>query len=62
MEAPISAYVVTIRTNDGVTYETELTSCDGSSPTIVNAGKCTVPVVLLQASPFSLPWGASVFA
>jgi len=60
--SPISAYIVTIRTNDGLTYATELTACDGSSSAIVNAGKCTIPVATLQASPFNLPWGASVFA
>lgn len=29
---------------------------------IVSSTTCTVPISLLKATPFSLPWGTSVFA
>ena len=57
--SPISGYTIYFVQNDGVTYSTELTHCDMASST---ATTCTVPVSVLRAAPFSLNWGASVFA
>lgn len=51
-----------IRQVDGVTYSTELTSCDGSSITVLTAETCTIPTSTLLAAPFNLPWGSSIFA
>jgi len=42
-----------------MTYSTELTHCDASLST---ATTCTIPVGVLRASPFNLPWGSSVYA
>jgi len=53
---PISAYTVAIRQNDGTTYTIESASC------AVSATSCTVPISVLQAAPYNLPWGASVWA
>jgi len=52
----ITAYTVKIRQVDGSTYTTESANCNVSTTT------CTVPIAVLQASPYSLPWGASVHA
>jgi hypothetical protein len=37
-------------------------NCDGTSSTIVAANSCSVPVSSLITSPFSLPFGSSVYA
>lgn len=60
--SPITAYTISIRQSDGLTYDTELTSCDGTDPVIVSGTTCSVPIPALQAAPFSLPWGSSIYA
>ena len=57
----ITSYRITIRQND-LTYTTELASCNGSSQSVIAALSCTLPISTLQASPFNLLWGASVYA
>jgi hypothetical protein len=59
---PISSYTIYIRESDEVTYSTELTSCDGSDPTIFANQYCIISSDTLQESPFNLPWGANVYA
>lgn len=58
----ITAYTVTIRQSDGVTYTADNTNCNGATPSIVSARSCTIPVATLTAAPFNLPWGASIYA
>jgi hypothetical protein len=58
----ITSYSIMIRKSDGVTYASEITNCNGSNASIVTANSCTIPMQYLQASPFNLAWGASVFA
>ena len=60
--SPITSYTITIRQIDGVTYTTELGNCNGSSPSVVSALSCTIPIATLTSSPFNLPWGSSVYA
>ena len=60
--SPITAYSITIRQSDGLTYSAELASCNGSSAGIISATSCTIPISTIQASPFNLPWGASIYA
>ena len=60
--SPITSYTIGIRKSDLSTYTKELTRCDGSSPFIVGAASFTIPISVLQAPPFNLPWGASIFA
>lgn len=50
--SPITGYIITFLQSDGVNYETELTSCDGSNPTIVTDKSCSVPIATLRASSF----------
>jgi hypothetical protein len=52
----ITTYTVAIRQSDGTTYTTESANCNVSSTS------CTVPISVLQASPYNLAWGASVYA
>ena len=52
----ITAYVVAIRQSDGTTFTTEFVYCNVSTTT------CTVPISVLQASPYSHAWGDSVYA
>ena len=52
----ITSYTVKIRQSDGTTYTTESANCN------VSTTSCTVPISVLQASPYNLPWGSSVWA
>ena len=52
----ITAYTVAIRQSDGSTFTTESANCNVSTTT------CTVPISVLQASPYNLAWGASIYA
>ncbi len=45
-----------IRESDCITFESEFVNCDVSTTT------CTVPISVLQAPPYNLAWGASIFA
>lgn len=60
--SPITAYIIYIRHADEVTYSTELTACDGSESNIVSGTSCSIPISTLQADPFNLPWGSSIYA
>jgi hypothetical protein len=37
-------------------------NCLGSSSTILNALTCSIPILTLRTTPYSLPWGTSVYA
>jgi Fibronectin type III domain len=50
---------VTIRQSDGTTYTADATNCNMASSTSTS---CAIPVATLRASPYSLAWGASVYA
>ncbi len=56
----ITSYTILFRTSDYGVYKEEKTNCDGSNPIIRNANSCTIPVSILKAAPFSLPWGADI--
>lgn len=58
----ITSYIVEIRAADGSSFFEDTVSCDGSDPTIKANLACLVPIATLQASPFDLPWGSSVYA
>jgi len=60
--SPITSYTVKVRHKDSTTFSTELTNCDGSNAGIVSATSCTIPIEVLLAAPFNLPWGSSIFA
>jgi len=52
----INSYAVKIRQSDGTTYTTESAHCN------VFTTSCTVPVSVLQASPYNLAWGSGIWA
>ena len=52
----ITAYKVAIRQSDGSTFTTESAYCN------VLTTSCTVPISVLQAAPYNLAWGASIYA
>lgn len=59
----ILGYRIYIRESDESTYSLELDDCDGSSSqTIIDSQQCTVKVSTLRDAPFSLPWGAGIYA
>ncbi len=60
--SPLTSYTVLIRNADAINYSAELTSCDGSNPTILNSATCNIPIATLQQPPFNLPWGSSIYA
>ncbi len=45
-----------IRQSDDTNFTTESVSCNGASTF------CTVPISVLQAAPYTLDWGASIYA
>lgn len=56
----ITNYIIKILSGDLITYQLELTHCDGTQASIVAATFCSVPVTILNASPINLAWGSSV--
>lgn len=60
--SPITAYRIMIQHHDGTTYSEQLTSCNGSGSSIVSSTQCSIPSALLNASPFNIVWGNSVWA
>ncbi len=57
---PISSYTILLRAVDGTTWLENEFDCDGSSPAIVAALSCTIPMLTLQAPPFNLVLGSSI--
>jgi hypothetical protein len=53
--------VISIRGGNGFSYFTTA-DCDGSNALIRAAQKCLVPFTTLRTQPFSLQWGAEVYA
>jgi hypothetical protein len=60
--SPIFAYKILTRESDGETFTEDLVNCNGSEQTIVDGDSCTVPISALKADPYSLIWGASIYA
>lgn len=58
----INSYIILVRHSDGTTFSPETVNCDGSNSGIVSAKACSIPITVLRAAPFSLDWGASVYA
>ena len=58
----MTAYTITIRQNDLITYSDTLPTCDGKQSDIIVALTCSVPIATLMASPYNLPWGSSIHA
>lgn len=57
----ITSYTIKIKQKDGTLTE-NIANCDGSDYTIKTAMSCTVPISVLQASPYLLDWGDSISA
>ena len=57
----VSSYTIYFRHSDGTSFSEETTNCNGTSSTIVSARTCTVPLSVLEASPFSLSSGDTVY-
>ena len=45
--SPLTAYLITIRQGDGLTYSPELATCNGSNAGIISARTCTIPITTL---------------
>lgn len=60
--SPVFAFTVLIRQSDTDTYSEQTVNCDGSVSAIVTAAQCSVPIDSLKQEPYSLDWGASVYA
>lgn len=60
--SPILGYLVYIRQSDLTTFSIDYANCDGSASAILAAATCLVPISVLRAGAFKLPWGASVHA
>jgi hypothetical protein len=58
----ITAYQILIQQSDMTTFTESVLYCDGTKLTVVNTRICTIPLNVLIAQPFNLPWGASVWA
>ncbi len=53
--SPITSYTVAIKNSIG-SFSTESVNCD------VATTSCTIPISVLQAAPYNLAWGASIYA
>ena len=51
-----------MRGGDGITYFVNLADCNGANALIRAAQSCLVPFASLRTTPFSLQWGAEVYA
>ena len=58
----ITDFVIVVRQQDGTTYTTELSNCDGSNTSIVTDTECEIPISILKDAPFSLVWGGSIWS
>lgn len=59
--SPITSYRITIKQRDG-TFTEDLTHCDGQNSFIVTFKSCTIPLLILQTSPYNLQLGDSIIA
>lgn len=59
--SPITSYKVFIRQNNLI-YSEELVNCNGSLADVMVPTQCSVPISVLTASPFSLPYGSNIYA
>ena len=59
--APITSYRIRLRQKDGV-FSEELTYCDGLTAQLVTETQCTIPILTLEASPYLLELGDSIYA
>jgi len=60
--AAVTGYIITIRGSDLATYTADMTNCNGTSASIVSTLNCTIPVSVLRASPYNLPYGSSIWS
>jgi hypothetical protein len=51
-----------IRHSDDITFSEELVSCDGTDSSIVTNVQCSIPSATLNAAPYNIDWGNSVYA
>jgi 3D (Asp-Asp-Asp) domain-containing protein len=58
----INGYTIKVRQVDEITYTSTGSYCDGTTLTVINTRTCQVPISVITASPFDLPWGTSVWA
>lgn len=56
---PLTSYSILIQKSDG-NYLQQLSYCDGSTSTVINARTCTVPLSALTTSPYNLILGQPV--
>lgn len=59
--SPITSYRVKLQEKSGV-FSEELTKCDSANSALVTELKCTIPLLTLQATPFLLLLGDSIYA
>jgi hypothetical protein len=55
----ITGYEIHIQESDGVTFTEELTDCNRLTSATLT---CTVPVITLTTTPYSIAWGESIYA
>jgi hypothetical protein len=60
--APITQYRIKIRHSNLFAYSEQLDYCDGTDATIVAERACHIPASVINADPYSIAWGSSVFA
>lgn len=57
----ITGYTIQFRRSDNINFATTV-SCNGTQASVIQAQSCTFAASVLNASPFSLPWGSPVIA
>lgn len=60
--SPITKYQVFIRESDDSTYTLENVDCDGTQQSIIDNRYCHVQITTLEAAPYNLIGGDSIYA
>jgi hypothetical protein len=58
---PITRYWIMVRMADGVTFNNEVTGCDGSQASVITNTYCEISKENLNQAPHNLPWGDYVY-
>lgn len=60
--SPLTSYSVYIRQHGTETYSLETSDCDGASESVLDLQSCTILLLTLEADPFFLVGGDSIWA
>jgi hypothetical protein len=57
--SPITRYTILVRQIGGAFGE--VSDCNGQDAGVQSSTSCSIPISVLQVTPYSLPWGSSIY-